>query len=59
MIGEKSRITLTAKQCDFQGESGYMVQQINNGKVVCEQFVLKEGYESFCKQIDVIPEIIG
>jgi hypothetical protein len=46
-----------AKQCNFQGESGYMVRQIHKGKVFCEQFVSDTSYEDFCKWINTEPAV--
>ena len=47
----------TAKKVNFQGEDGYMVKQIMDGKVVVDQFISKDGYEGFIKAIDVVPDI--
>lgn len=46
-----------AKECNFQGEPGYMVSQIHDGRKVVEQFVAKSYYEQFCKAIGTQPEI--
>jgi hypothetical protein len=47
-----------AYEIGFQGESGYMVSQYKNGKRAVEQFIPKDGYESFCNAIGVVPEIV-
>lgn len=47
----------TAQKVNFQGEDGYMVKQIMDGKVVVDQFVSKEGYEGFIKAIDIAADV--
>ncbi len=49
----------TAKKSGFDGEPGYMVAQIHDGKKVVEQFVPESVYKDFCEVIGVEPEIIG
>lgn len=46
-----------ATECNFQGESGYMVLQIHDGREVAKQFVSKSCYKEFCEAIGVEPEI--
>ena len=48
----------TAEKCNFQGENGYMVSQIHNGKIVASQFVEEEVYEDFCREAGISPEMI-
>ncbi len=49
----------TAKQCNFQGVSGYMVEQYLCGVVICSQFVSKNDFNEFCKQTKIAPLIVS
>lgn len=55
----KSTERFTAKECNFQGEPGYMVSQFHNGEKAVEQFIPKSVYKSYCKAADIQPEIIN
>lgn len=46
-----------AERDSFQGEDGYMVAQIHDGREVVKQFIPESSYDFFCKAIGVIPEI--
>lgn len=48
----------TAKKVNFQGEDGFYVKQYRGEKVVVEQFIPAECFESFCKTVGVKPEMI-
>ena len=43
----------------FNGESGYMVSQYHNGKMVVEQFVPESAYKDFCEAIGIVPVMKG
>ncbi len=51
------RYKFIAKECNFQGEPGYMVSQIHEEKKVVEQFVSKSYYKEFCEAIGIEPDI--
>lgn len=44
-----------SRKKNFQGTEGYMVSQMIQGKLTCEQFVPADNYEEFCKSINTIP----
>lgn len=46
-----------AKPCDFQGENGYMIDQYNDGRVVCSQFIPESSFDYFCKVAGISPKI--
>ena len=46
-----------AKQCNFQGENGYMLEQYYQGRVVCSQFVPESSFDYFCKIAGINPII--
>lgn len=46
-----------AKPCNFQGESGYMLDQYYNGRVVCSQFMPESSFDYFCKVAGINPKI--
>lgn len=46
-----------ASKCNFQGEPGYMVSQLHEGKVVARQFVAASVFDRFCAAIGIVPEI--
>ena len=46
-----------AKPCNFQGESGYMLDQHHDGRVVCSQFVPESSFDYFCKIAGINPKI--
>lgn len=49
----------TAKECTFEGTSGYMVTQYReDGTIATEGFTPSDEYETFCKSIGVVPELI-
>lgn len=48
----------TAFKCSFQGIPGYMIKQIQDERMVVEQFISEADYERFCEIIGVIPIII-
>lgn len=48
----------TAKKVNFQGEDGFYVKQYRGEKVVVEQFISAECFESFCKTVGVKPEMV-
>ena len=48
-----------AEICNFQGEDGYMVSQIHNGKEVVKQFIPESSYDIFCNTVGVVPEVLG
>lgn len=48
----------TAKPCNFQGVSGYMVEQYCQGIVICSQFVSENAFNEFCNQAKITPLII-
>ena len=47
-----------AKKVNFEGNPGYFVSQLHNGKVVVEQFISEECYAEFCKAIGIVPELL-
>lgn len=49
----------TAKPCNFQGVSGYTLEQYHKGVVICSQFVSEDVFDEFCKQIKITPLIIA
>lgn len=54
---EDMRDNFIAKECNFQGEPGYMVSQIHNGKKAVEQFIAKSCYKEFCEKVGIEPKI--
>lgn len=46
-----------AEKCNFQGEDGYMISQIHNGRAVVKQFVPESSYKAFCNAIGIDPEL--
>ena len=46
-----------AKPCNFQGESGYMLDQHHDGRVVCSQFLPESSFDSFCSVAGIKPII--
>jgi len=45
-----------AKECNFDGNPGFMVGQYIKGVKVCEQFVSKDAYDVFCEVLGFRPE---
>lgn len=56
---EEEKDRFTAKECNFQGEPGYMISQFHNGEKAVEQFIPKSSYKFFCEATGVQPEIIN
>lgn len=54
-----SKSKFTATKTNFDGEPGYMVEQIRNERTVASQFVSEKVYEKFCKLTGIAPEIIN
>ena len=46
-----------AKPCNFQGESGYMLDQYHDGRVICSQFVPASSFDYFCRVAGINPII--
>lgn len=46
-----------AKQCNFQGENGYIVDQYHDGRILCSQFVQESSFAYFCKVAGISPKI--
>ena len=46
-----------AKPCNFQGISGYMLEQYYQGRVVCSQFLPESSFAYFCKAAGISPKI--
>lgn len=58
MVGVK-KYRFVACEVSLQGEDGYMVLQMMDNKKVGSTFVSACGFDGFCKQIGVVPEICG
>ena len=46
-----------AKPCNFQGESGYMLDQYHDGRILCSQFIPESYFDYFCKVAGISPKI--
>lgn len=43
----------------FEGEDGYILVQMRDGKKVGDSFISACDFDGFCKQIGIVPEIRG
>lgn len=48
----------TAKECNFQGDPGYILSQIRNGETIITQFIQKSAFQDFCRMTGINPEMI-
>lgn len=48
----------TAEKMNFQGEAGYMLKQLRDGKEISSQFIAEKYFNDFCKEAGIAPDMI-